>query len=491
MLSPLSRLTTPLLVIALSAPALAAQSACDTSLPASAQAPYLCAQPGDLIDARLDAFRPTQSVLGKDEIFYKLGRYRSNKDQLNGNFNKRFDDWCEANGQVATAWANADARLDNPASFGCSVALGSETADSIAVMKSAVIGPGGQLYLTDGHHTFTSFMEANDGGPALHVRVRVVDNLSALSQADFWQAMQDNRRVWLRDENDQPITVEQLPARLGLASFHNDKYRSLVYFTRDIGYSVPTQATEFLEFYWGSWLRRNGVDVSKTNLADSAAYLKLVKQTSQTMAALPLTTVLDGSVTAASAGRIAQWNGGKKETGGEFDKLSKAFSEAKPGKIAYSLNFQSDIVAAPVCTSTLSGAHDGTLNVNSGVLCLDRVTQQGDVIVAPGAALVANGSSLNGVLSSNGATAIYLCGNQISGSLALNATNGAQVLGGNGCTFNSVAGSAAITWGNGTSVLSGNQFGGALMCFGNQPELLNPGRSNQAGGAKVYQCESL
>jgi len=29
----------------------------------------------------------------------------------------------------------------------------------IGEMKTAVVGPGGQLYLTDGHHTLTSFWE--------------------------------------------------------------------------------------------------------------------------------------------------------------------------------------------------------------------------------------------------------------------------------------------------------------------------------------------
>jgi len=63
------------------------------------------AKPGDLIDIVLDELHPTQPSLGYDEVYYKLGRYRSNKDELAGNFNKRFDDWCEANGQEsAGSW---------------------------------------------------------------------------------------------------------------------------------------------------------------------------------------------------------------------------------------------------------------------------------------------------------------------------------------------------------------------------------------------------
>src|SRR5207249_10543080 len=80
-------------------------------------------QPGDLIDVRLDELRPTQAVLGYDEIYYKLGRYQSHKDELAGNFNKRFDDWCQLNGQVQAASVSAGARLDTPASFACQIPI--------------------------------------------------------------------------------------------------------------------------------------------------------------------------------------------------------------------------------------------------------------------------------------------------------------------------------------------------------------------------------
>ncbi|WP_159665207.1 ParB/Srx family N-terminal domain-containing protein [Andreprevotia sp. IGB-42] len=472
---------------AIATPAHAAQSACDANLPASAQAPYVCAQPGELIDVTLDALHPTQAVLGKAEIYYKLGRYRSNKDELAGSFNKRFDDWCEANGQEKTLWADTNSRLNNPASFGCTVPLGAETPATVAAMKTAVIGPGGALYLTDGHHTFTSFLETPDGGAAMHVRVRVADNLSALPLNAFWQAMQDNRRVWLRDENNQPITLAQLPDRLGLANFHDDKYRSLVYFTRDIGYNVPAQATEFLEYYWGGWLRSTGVDLNAYDLNDSATYLKLVKQASQAMAALPAGTLIDGA-TAADLGRIAQWNGGKKETGGEFDKLSKPFSDAKPGKLAYSLNFRADVAVTPACTTTISGVHSGAVNAGSGVLCLDRATVQGDIAVGSGASVVINGSSINGALRFSNAGSVYLCGNQINGAVAINGTSGLLQIGGNGCTVNAISGAVALNSNNGGVVLAGNTINGPVMCYANLPDPLNLGRSNQVNGPKVYQC---
>ena len=62
----------------------------------------------------------------------------------------------------------------------------------------------------------------------------------------------------------EPISVEQLPTRVGLASkeeaggMQEDRYRSLVYFTRDIAYNNG-DLPEYAEFLWGDWLRRQAV----------------------------------------------------------------------------------------------------------------------------------------------------------------------------------------------------------------------------------------
>ena len=92
--------------------------------------------------------------------------------------------------------------------------------------------------------------------------VKVDANYSDMADAKaFWQRLVDERKAWLRDGDNQPVTVDQLPKRLGLASageaggMQEDRYRSLVYFTRDIAYAnggLP----EFAEFLWGDWLRR-------------------------------------------------------------------------------------------------------------------------------------------------------------------------------------------------------------------------------------------
>jgi len=296
---------------------------------------YLCAESGDLLDVRIGDVHPTQPSLGYDEVYYKLGRYTLGKDAIN----KRFDDWCEADGRVEAASASPDARLDDPTSFTCALPAGAETAESIAAMKTVVIGPGGEPFLTDGHHTLTSFIETPDGGADLHVRLRVVANLSTLTRQDFWAEMRAHKWVYLRDPQGNPVTVNKLPTSVGLANFTDDKYRSLLYFGRDIGYAQ--NGLPFQEFYWSSWVRDSTpIDLATWNPNDQASYLATVRALTETMTALPRDAVVDSGFTAAELGALKQWNDGKAANKGEFDKLSKPYSEAKPGKIAYAVEYK-------------------------------------------------------------------------------------------------------------------------------------------------------
>ncbi|MER5863712.1 ParB/Srx family N-terminal domain-containing protein [Kitasatospora sp. NPDC002040] len=400
----------------------------------------LRAQPGDLLDVSLGQLRPTQSSIGYDEVYYKLGRYGSPKDELNGNINKRFDDWCETNGQGVAATVQPGARIADPASFTCTIAIGQETEASRAEMKTVVVGPGGALYLTDGHHTLTSFLEARDGGPQLHIRLIVQANFSDLSPTAFWQAMQERNWVRLVDEQNRPVTVAELPQHLGLAYFHDDAYRSLVYFTRDIGYAVPADAAEYLEFVWGDWLRAQGIALPGSyNPTDAASYLAAVRTASQAMSAVPGDTVIGGR-TADQLGRMAAWNAGKKPTGGEFGKLSAPITEAKPGKIAYALAFRAQVPTGPACTTTVTGRHTGPLVVGSGTTCLTGAQQTGPVVVRAGASLVVKGSDITGPVQAVGAGTVQLCGTVLTGPLSVVATRDRLTLTAPGCTPNTFNG---------------------------------------------------
>ncbi|MFE2495827.1 ParB/Srx family N-terminal domain-containing protein [Streptomyces scopuliridis] len=426
-------------VVASGSPAGAAPTGTTGTAGAGAKSAALKAEAGDLLDVTLDQLRPTQPSVGFDQIYYKLGRYSSNKDEQNGDFNKRFDDWCETNGQEEAATVSPGAKLTDPAGFTCTVPVGQETDETRAAMKTVVIGPGGELYLTDGHHTLTSFLETPDGGPKMHIRLRVTGNLSGLSPAAFWQAMQEKKWVWLRDENNNPITTDQLPQRLGLARFHDDRYRSLVYFTRDIGYQAPADAAEYLEFLWGTWLRER-VNLDSYDLDSPASYLTAIRAASEAMSGTAGDTVISDGRTADELGRMPEWNAGKKPTGGEFGKLSAPISDQKPGKLAYALDFRGRIPATPACTKTLTGKHTGPLVVSSGVLCLNGTGQTGPVVVAPGASLVAKGADITGPVQAVGAHTVQLCGTSLTGPLSVVNTKQRLTLSGAGCTPNTLNG---------------------------------------------------
>lgn len=250
---------------------------------------YLDSKAGDVIKVRIEELHPTQAAIGYDQVYYKLGRWQGDLDRptwannpkqqldyLNRTIGKKFDDYCEDMGGTERAQkfltiAEAQAaRLDQPTTYLCKDPLGSQTEN----LKTVVVGWDGNLYLTDGHHTFSSLREIPDGGPKLPVWVKVSANYSNIREASaFWERMSKEKLVWLRDGDNQAITVEQLPTRVGLASekeaggMQEDRYRSLVYFTRDVAYKNGN-LPEYAEFLWGDWLRRQASEGHLTKLDD-------------------------------------------------------------------------------------------------------------------------------------------------------------------------------------------------------------------------------
>ncbi|WP_257993582.1 ParB/Srx family N-terminal domain-containing protein [Cupriavidus pauculus] len=289
---------------------------------------YLQATAQQNILVTMADLRPTQPAIGRDQIYYKLGRYAV--DSV-----KNFDDACENNGQNKTAkdGIKTDSRIDNLNSFTCTKTVGEKPED----MKTLVVGPYGEPYLTDGHHAFTTVWEAPTGGPQAKMWIRVQDNLSNLNRAQFFRTMRARKLVWLKDGDNRPAYPADLPRQLGLANgLGNDPYRSLVYFTRDIGYSQPTGATEFTEFYWGDWLRKV-VDLKQVNLNDTTAYLAAVRKAAEAMVALSPDTIVSADKTAATLGRLSTFN----ET--EFTALSQPVSSSKPGKLPYAVDYRSKL----------------------------------------------------------------------------------------------------------------------------------------------------
>ncbi len=276
------------------------------------------ASPASLMEVRLDQLHPTQPAIGYDQVRYKLGRYAKERSKL-------FDDFCEANGQGAASHVTGNATLSSPESFTCRDAVGTHRRD----MKTVIIGPERRLYLTDGHHTFSSLWEQPGAGPQLKVWVRVTDDFSdSPDMGAFWQRMEKHKTVRLKDGNGQSITAQQLPERLGFGSLQDDPFRAIVYFTRDAAYKKPSSGgvvPEYLEFYWADWLRPQ-MELSHFDRDSRTGYAKAVETAGKLMVGLDEDAAVgDSGFTARELGAFRAFN-------------RKAFNKTLNGKMAYALS---------------------------------------------------------------------------------------------------------------------------------------------------------
>jgi hypothetical protein len=331
-------------VLGMSAPTVsAAQTGPDAAIGAR-QRELMATVPGTgdaktIIIVALDELHPTQPAVGYDQIYYKLGRYRA-EDQAMAATSKpeKFDDYCEANGRggvrkdtsnipgatLSGSAKNLQCKHDSPVEYD--------------EMKTVVIGPGGKVYLTDGHHKFTTFWEADGGvNQKLPVSVIVTDNFSSLSDADFWAKMRESKKVWLTDGKNRTITPARLPKHLGLDQLGNDPYRSIVYFARNVAVEIPDDAPEFLEFYWADWIRRQrSLNLASYDLNSAPGYAAAVKTVSTAIVALAPDAVVSGDKSAAALG---------KKTAVDADALSKLLKPA--GKLSYAISYKQWLAKRP------------------------------------------------------------------------------------------------------------------------------------------------
>jgi outer membrane autotransporter protein len=98
-------------------------------------------------------------------------------------------------------------------------------------IEPVVIGPGGVLYLTDGHHTFTALENSSYGSSDPSVYVNVIANYSNLTTAQFWAQMQAaNFLLPLNDGVPEPVnTATGSPIPTSLTGLTSDVYRGLEY----------------------------------------------------------------------------------------------------------------------------------------------------------------------------------------------------------------------------------------------------------------------
>jgi fibronectin-binding autotransporter adhesin len=102
-------------------------------------------------------------------------------------------------------------------------------ANLLTSIEPVVIGPGGQLFLTDGHHTFTALQNSIYGPSNPNVFVNVIANFSSLTTAQFFAQMQAlNFLLPINDGVSQPINLSTgAPIPSTLTGLTSDPYRGL------------------------------------------------------------------------------------------------------------------------------------------------------------------------------------------------------------------------------------------------------------------------
>ncbi|HEX3426542.1 MAG TPA: PQQ-binding-like beta-propeller repeat protein [Acidimicrobiales bacterium] len=175
------------------------------------------------------------------------------------------------------------------------------------------------------------------------------------------------------------------------------------------------------------------------------------------------------------------------------------------------------------CTLTISGVYQGDLNVKGGTACLEGATVTGQLVIYPGAQLVAVNSSLTDLLADKPA-AITACGDSISGPVLIVGSSGFVLMGDGGgsafpCAGNTMASYVILGWvgpgqgntgglelgGNqisstvalvdnstptgGENELDANTITGALLCSGNNPAVVDGGLANSVTGTVYGTCQ--
>lgn len=318
---------------------------------------------GDVIPVQLHQLKPTQAAVGYDQIFYKLGRYADDTE-------KKFDEICETNGQKGVKTFNSKSNVAIADSFECAEPVGSVKKD----MKTVIISPDNQLYLTDGHHTFNVFWHMPEGGADYQVNVVVTDDYRDITMDNFWSVMEENNNLWLYDAQFHSINKTQLPESLGLENFHNNLYRSLVYFSRDIAWDKPKPAINFVEFYWGKEIFSK-VDLSQYDLNSMKGYKKAVKDVAEAILAVDSKNVGGLGKTASQMG---QYQGFDKK---EFEKLFRANK-----KVDYMLRYKKQMTGAGLSfDKAVNHSHNTqltdpfTLRATQDLMAVPAINDSGDV----------------------------------------------------------------------------------------------------------------
>lgn len=269
-----------------------------------------------LITVKSSAIHPTQPAIGYAEVNYSLAHYREQPRAL-------FNDFCKDNGAGKVTHFDAQSTLAKPDSFRCADVAGTFP-DAV---KTAVLAPDGQVYLTDGHHSLSAYRASS--ADDFSVTLRVTHDLRDLpSMTAFWDYLQQHRLVWLTGAQGN-VAVQALPQQVGLQSMRDDPYRSLIYFLRGVAYDRPENSPPFLEFYLGAWLQGQ-LPITPADTASQQAYFALLQRAAALLTQAPSSTHSlpdTTSPTLQQLGQLTKMKDGKlKKLNQPGGKLSLLFS---------------------------------------------------------------------------------------------------------------------------------------------------------------------
>jgi len=280
---------------------------------------------GSLHWVTLSELLPTQPVIAHDQVNYKLASFSANPDKL-------YDALCESYGATDQVLSHdKNATPADPDSFTCAGEIG----DKVKDINTVIVGPGGKLYLTDGHHSFSTFFDMKQGGPTLPVYVQVQENWSSeKSDSAFWAKLDKANNSWRYQADGKEVSYQDMPTSLGRHSLANDPYRGAMYFAKKIGWNKgDAVAINYLEFHWASEFR-NKITLSKYDLNDPQRYLNKIKALSHAMIATDSNKIIGKSgYTAAALGQKDKWN---KKSDKAFNKL--LCNKGKLGKLGFALS---------------------------------------------------------------------------------------------------------------------------------------------------------
>jgi hypothetical protein len=150
--------------------------------------------------------------------------------------------------------------------------------------EPVTIGPGGVFYITDHHHLARALSDIG----VEETYCTIVDNLSGETPDAFWKQLEANNEVYLKDQNGESITPQELPA--SVKDLTDNPFRSLAGAVREsCGFQKgdPNSSGEdYIEFRWADYLRAHwagtgiaigDIDAKFANAASAALQLAAQK----------------------------------------------------------------------------------------------------------------------------------------------------------------------------------------------------------------------